>query len=1244
MKTTQDTKNSTIEKVNNIQFSDIFNLEEIQRLQNIFSDASGVASIITHPDGTPITNPSNFCRLCSNIICKTEKGRSNCYCSDSFIGSQNPSGPVMLQCLNSGLMDAGISITVGGKHVANWVIGQARNEELDEQRIIQYADEIGANREDFIEALSEVPVMSVEQFNKVSKMLVAFSNEISIRAYNNFQLKNQIAEQKKDTVVLEKSERLLSSIYDTVGDIIFHLKVESDGCYRFISVNQTFCKVTGLCEEMVVGKLVDEVIPEPSLSLVLEKYKQAIKKRSIVRWVETSDYPNGQLIGDVCISPVFDEKGHCTHLVGSVHDITERNRAGVLLQESEENMRYIVKHDPNAIAVYDCKLHYIAVSERYLHDYGVKEEDIIGKYHYEVFPEMPQKWKDVHQRCLAGAIESNDDDYFERPDGSITYNRWECRPWRKIDGEIGGIITYTEVTTERKKVENALKETNNKLINAQRVAKIGSWENSLTTNDLQWSEEMYHILGFPPNTSINLEDATRIFPPEEIMRFQQAVSNAINKDVPYSIDYKIVRLDGAVRYIHDEGEVVRDEHGQAVRMIGTTQDITDRRRAEVIIQQEKDFSEVALNSLPGLFYLFDDQGKFLRWNKNFEYLSGYTAEEITNLSPFDLFDKVDKINIAVSIQEVFQNGKATVEAYFQSKDKTRIPVFFTGNRFHFENKQCLVGVGIDLTQLKLAEEQIAKLSNAVEQAADIVFITNREGIIEYLNPAFETITGYRKEEALGNTPRILKSGLMDLQYYQKVWETILSGKVLRGEVINRNKNGKIFYYDQTITPLIGVNGKVTHFISTGKDITERKHSELILQEKNEELTKKNEELIKAKEKAEESDNLKTAFLNNISHEIRTPFNGILGFLSILQNDGLTASERAEYTNIVDQSAFRLMNTINDIVEISQIQTGQMKLTASDTNIKRLMGNLFDKFKADAKSQGLEYTLNNYLPNDVEYVYTDSTKLNTILSILIGNAIKFTKAGSVELGIKFRDKAHLVFTSVGAIGEPFELEFSVKDTGIGIPIDRQEAIFELFMQADFSITRPFEGSGLGLSIAKAYVEMLGGRIWVKSDPKGKSGEKGSTFYFTLPYNAIPIEKPGIEKVVSSNSTANPINSKVSGLKILIVEDDETSELYLRNAIKLFSKEIQSARTGVEAVEACRKNPDFDLILMDIKMQVMDGLEATRQIRQFNEEVIIIAQTAFGLTGDQEKAIAAGCNDYISKPVKKDQLIELIQKYL
>jgi signal transduction histidine kinase len=286
------------------------------------------------------------------------------------------------------------------------------------------------------------------------------------------------------------------------------------------------------------------------------------------------------------------------------------------------------------------------------------------------------------------------------------------------------------------------------------------------------------------------------------------------------------------------------------------------------------------------------------------------------------------------------------------------------------------------------------------------------------------------------------------------------------ETIHVRKNGEIFPIESSSRSMEVEGKKYYQFII--RDITERKKIE--------------EALIKSKEKAEESDRLKTSFLNNISHEIRTPFNGILGFLSILQDHDLSDDEREEYIGIINQSADRLMNTINEIVEISQIQAGPMQVTSTETNIKKLIGDLVDRFKNDAENLGLEFIINMDLPENSDCISSDSIKLNTILVNLIGNAIKFTKAGSIVLGIRKNDDY---------------LEFSVMDTGIGISENQNQVIFERFMHADVSRIRQFEGLGLGLSIAKAYAEMLGGKIWVESELG-----KGSTFYFTIPYNAKP----------------------------------------------------------------------------------------------------------------------------------------------
>jgi len=401
--------------------------------------------------------------------------------------------------------------------------------------------------------------------------------------------------------------------------------------------------------------------------------------------------------------------------------------------------------------------------------------------------------------------------------------------------------------------------------------------------------------------------------------------------------------------------------------------------------------------------------------------------------------------------------------------------------------------------------------------------------------------------------------------------------------------------------------------------------EAMVKERTLELEKTNRELIIAKDKAEESNRLKSAFLSNISHEIRTPFNGILGLLSIIQYDDIPANEKEKYCNFINQNAWRLMNTINDIVEISQIQAGQTTLTPSKINIKLLIDELFNIFKTDADKKEVQLSIDAGFPGNIEFIISDKLKLKTILSKLIDNAVKYTKKGSIEFGYSLEKN-----------NEPAELKFYVKDTGIGIPRNKYQDCFQRFMQADVSHTRPFEGSGLGLSIAKNFVEMQGGKIWVESEEG-----KGSTFYFTLP--CITENEENEENDLSQNPllSESPDN-QLKKLKVLIAEDDDVSEMLMSTALATICKEVICVRTGNEAVETCRSNPDIDLVLMDIKMPGMNGYYATRLIRQFNTDVVIIAQTAYGFLGDREKAIEAGCNDYIAKPFNHLLLLDVINK--
>jgi signal transduction histidine kinase len=506
-----------------------------------------------------------------------------------------------------------------------------------------------------------------------------------------------------------------------------------------------------------------------------------------------------------------------------------------------------------------------------------------------------------------------------------------------------------------------------------------------------------------------------------------------------------------------------------------------------------------------------------------------------------------------------------------------------------------------------AETNSANVTAIIEGTQNSIWAFNRNYEILYINNAFQT--EFKKTFGVWLTPgvNLIESLPVELRpFWEPRYERVLNNEQFTVEDTIDTGNG-IIYVQVSFNPIVK-KGKVVGGSCLGSNITERKLSEI--------------ELKKAKVRAEESDRLKSAFLANMSHEIRTPMNGILGFSELLKNPELTGDQQQEYISIIEKSGARMLNIINDIVDISKIEAGLMKLYIKESNINEQIEYIYTFFKPEVEARGMKLSFRISLPGDDSIIYTDREKIYAVFTNLVKNAIKYTEAGAIDFGYFKRGDF---------------LEFYVKDTGIGIPKERQAAIFERFVQADISNKMAHQGAGLGLSISKAYIEMLGGKIWVESQEG-----IGSTFYFTLPYN---VKQESIENKTDQPAVnvENDMGPNVPKLKILIAEDDEVTKMLLGIEIKTVSKEIFKVKTGIEAINVCRDNPDINLLLMDIQMPGMDGLEATRQIRLFNKEVIIIAQTAFALSGAKEKAIEAGCNDYISKPFKKAELLNLIEKY-
>ncbi|MDD2386393.1 MAG: PAS domain S-box protein [Bacteroidales bacterium] len=483
-----------------------------------------------------------------------------------------------------------------------------------------------------------------------------------------------------------------------------------------------------------------------------------------------------------------------------------------------------------------------------------------------------------------------------------------------------------------------------------------------------------------------------------------------------------------------------------------------------------------------------------------------------------------------------------------------------------------------------------------------VFVTDVKGDTIFVNPKWCEITGLTYKEAMGTDWQCALHP-DDKEYLLINWKNAsLKQHANYEEYRFMSKDGEVRWVLGQVVPEIGLDGKLVGYVGTITDITELKGFELQLKE--------------LKDRAEESDKLKSAFLANMSHEIRTPMNGILGFTELLKDPGVTEEEQKEYLKIIEISGNRMMEIINNIIDISKIESGLAEVKYKKENISAIFLNLYDFFEAEAKLKGLKILLKNLSPKVDSNIFIDRNKTISVLTNLIKNAIKYTNQGEIEFGyiIKNNSKEHL-------------LEFYIKDTGIGIPDDRQEAVFERFIQSDINDKAARQGAGLGLAIVKAYVELMNGEIFLSSELG-----VGSEFRVIIPFvNTADCD--------SNQDSVYKIDSLKKNLKVIIAEDDLNSFLiysaYARNA----NWNIIHVINGIEAVETARENLDVDLILMDIRMPLMNGATAAKKIREFLPDVVIIAQSAFAPNQNDSDQTSL-FNKYVTKPIDKRTFIRVI----
>lgn len=630
-----------------------------------------------------------------------------------------------------------------------------------------------------------------------------------------------------------------------------------------------------------------------------------------------------------------------------------------------------------------------------------------------------------------------------------------------------------------------------------------------------------------------------------------------------------------------------------------------------LIESEESYRGL-FNCMTNAVYIMDKEARFLDVNDGAVKMYGYPRERFIGNTPAFLSapGKNDHINVIESLRKTFEGVPQQIEYWGVKKDGTVFPKdikFYKGDYF---GKTVVLAVADDITERfnmisqiisarDEAERNLKKTKSIVMAFPDLILVIDKEGnLLEAMSGNEDIAIFFAESENRKHISQLVPSHVLEVGIENM--NKVLSTGCIQIFNIDVTYEGLKSYYEIRM-----VKYNDNQVLAVARDIT--RSIELI------------NELNLEKNKAEESDRLKTAFLHNISHEIRTPLNGIVGFSNLLTQPGIAQGDTSEYVSYINSCSDQLLAIINDIVSVATLEAGQEKLLESSVDLNKMMNRVLSQFLTKANEKGLEIEFKTGLPDEKCLIVADETKLIQVLSNLVGNSVKFTTAGNVEFG--YVDKSEFI-------------EFYVKDSGIGIPENMHEAIFDRFRQVNNTLSLNTGGTGLGLSISKSYIELMGGRIWLKSIPG-----RQTVFFFTIPkksstgdYSA-PMDSPVIQK-----------RTYLQDRVILVAEDEEINFKLIKGMLGSFGVKLIHVFNGADAVELCKTNETIDLVLMDLKMNVMDGFTAAGHIRNIRPELPIIAQSALALVGDRHRAIDAGCTDYISKPLRKVNLIALLEKYL
>ena len=1029
---------------------------------------------------------------------------------------------------------------------------------------------------------------------------------------------HDITQEKKAEVESDQSKMMLKSILDNIPQRVFWKDINS----KYLGCNVHFAKDIGLKDASeIAGKSEFDFSPSELAESYIANDKFIIESRESLNSLEY-EYQLPKSKNKIWIRlnkmPFKNFEGKTIGIVGTYEDISKEKN----IEDNLRKLSQAVEQSPVSIVITDTNGNIEYVNSKFSLVTGYSFQEAVGnnprilksgETSDDVYKEL---WK-----TISSGKEWEGEFHNKKKNGEKYWERASISPIKDNNGVITNYLAVKEDITERKQSEEVLQESERLLRETQTITKLGSYVLDIAKGIWQSSTILDNIFGIDEQYDHSVEGWISIIHPD----WREIMANYFSNDVlgqhgRFDKEYKIVRkTDGEERWVQGLGELEFNSNNQPVKMIGTIRDITDRKRADESLKESFSLLEGTLESTVDGILVVDQNGKIQRFNNKFLDMWGI-PESIVQTRNDDA-----ALNFVLSQLKYPEQFLNKVKELYKDTMAESIDLleFTDGRVFERFSRPQLIGnkaVGRvwsfrDITDRKIAEESLI----ASEKKFRTLFETSIEGILTsdanqkviMVNPRMSELTGYSVDELMNmNFEQLVPQDELPkhsakMEKRKKGIADVYERKLLR-------KDGKNIWVLVSATPLMDKGGKYQGSFGMFTDITKQKLVE--------------KELIIAKEKAEETNRLKSVFLANISHELRTPLVGILGYAETLFNE-IENPEFKEMAHTLVTSSNRLKETLNLILDLSHIEADKLDVNISRQNLTVIIREKFKQFHSAAKEKGLRFQL--VLGEDDLFINADERMLSQVIEHLLANAIKYTSKGDITVTISRILENQKQYA-----------QMKVKDTGVGIPKQSSKIIFEPFRQASEGFSRTFEGLGIGLTVAKKFIDMMDGEISVESEVG-----KGSEFTVKFPidsHNKFNFSQYFVPEKLLDKQNAH--NYKFSS-EVLLIEDDEPTA----NIVRFYLSETCktdwafNAKTAIAMAE--KKN--YSAILVDINLGFgMDGIEAINVIKKLKgyNSIPIVAVTAYALYGDREKFLKQGCTHYISKPFEKNDIVELVDKIL